>query len=346
MSASRENQSTLQDSQNTLFILGAGSLGLLFCHFITKAIGKPNSKFSKAVLLTKKTSKQSIETIYYSNQRDPRLNTHFEIECKTLSELNQPIKYLLITTKTHDCLNFLDTQKHLIDSNAYIYFVQNGMGIYDYLDHNRVTWRAFQISVTEGANRPNQSLNDDVGDNPITKPKETYSVTHAGSGLNTIAPLNAAAFKSLDDDNMDFWLSLDIEIEINETILPILIAKLAVNCGINGLTALYEVPNGKLVEDKILQARVKLLCEEFDQVASHYDWPIKLPTLGHVNKIALQTRENYSSTYQDFQLGKTSELAYMNGYLIQKAKLANIETPTHSTLMSELQRISADAAKS
>jgi 2-dehydropantoate 2-reductase len=78
------------------------------------------------------------------------------------------------------------------------------------------------------------------------------------------------------------------------------------------------------------------LAAEVDQVLSAYysDWP--MDTLARSCDIAEQTAANTSSMLADVLAGRSTELSYINGYLLKQAKRAGLFLPAHQSLTHRL----------
>ncbi|UTR15199.1 2-dehydropantoate 2-reductase [Salipaludibacillus sp. LMS25] len=99
----------------------------------------------------------------------------------------------------------------------------------------------------------------------------------------------------------------DVEVRIK--------TKLLMNAIINPLTAIYNVKNGKLLEDFNIKKHVKLLFNEVIGVLelSENDWTL-------VKDVIHQTSENISSMRADLMAGNETEIEAIVGYLIMKGR--------------------------
>lgn len=123
--------------------------------------------------------------------------------------------------------------------------------------------------------------------------------------------------------------------EWEDDLLPSLYMKMAVNCVINSLTAVFEVPNGEIS----VNAHVRPIFEHvLDEVGRsiHVLCPrLSLPEIKDtVLQVVTQTAANYSSTLQDLLAGRKTEIDYLCGYLLSRAKERNMYLPHLATLMA------------
>jgi 2-dehydropantoate 2-reductase len=117
--------------------------------------------------------------------------------------------------------------------------------------------------------------------------------------------------------------------------------KLAVNAGINAVTALARVENAALSEPTpSVAARA---ARETARVAraSGTDLPDET-AVGAVETVAAATADNQSSMLQDVRTGRPTEVDAINGAVVQRGETLGVDTPTNRTL-AELLRLWATA---
>ncbi|WP_188205714.1 2-dehydropantoate 2-reductase [Alkalibacillus aidingensis] len=92
--------------------------------------------------------------------------------------------------------------------------------------------------------------------------------------------------------------------------------KLIVNSVINPLTMIFELRNGQLLENQDIRWIAYQLTKEACEILEHEVedmWQT-------VQNICQNTAQNASSMLIDYRNGRGTEIDYMNGYLIEKAK--------------------------
>ena len=112
--------------------------------------------------------------------------------------------------------------------------------------------------------------------------------------------------------------------------------KLAVNCVINPLTALWDCPNGELKKHPQL---VATLCAEIASVIEREG----LHTSGddlryYVEQVIDSTAENISSMLQDVRSLRHTEIDYITGYLLKRARAHGISVPENARLYDMVKR--------
>ncbi|KAI9889610.1 MAG: hypothetical protein M1814_005118 [Vezdaea aestivalis] len=120
--------------------------------------------------------------------------------------------------------------------------------------------------------------------------------------------------------------------------------KLAVNCIINPLTVIVDCRNGELLQNAWAKDMMRALLEEISQVIR------SLPELKQQNllagdkfspeslekvvvDIATKTANNFSSMLQDSRRGRSTEIKYINGYIVQRGQQLGIPCETNKKLI-------------
>ncbi|EHQ8140945.1 2-dehydropantoate 2-reductase [Escherichia albertii] len=112
--------------------------------------------------------------------------------------------------------------------------------------------------------------------------------------------------------------------------------KLAVSCVINPLTASQDCPNGEL---RYHQQEVMQICEEVAAVIEregHHTSPEDLRD--YVMQVIDATAENISSMLQDIRALRHTEIDYINGFLLRRARAHGIAVPENTRLFEMVKR--------
>ncbi|XBS70824.1 2-dehydropantoate 2-reductase [Acerihabitans sp. KWT182] len=106
--------------------------------------------------------------------------------------------------------------------------------------------------------------------------------------------------------------------------------KLASNCIINPLTAVYDCTNGEI--DRF-SAEIKELCREVAGVMDREGFHTSYESLLlYVEQIIRNTSGNTSSMLQDIRAQRHTEIDYINGYLLRRARAHGISVPANQRL--------------
>ncbi|MDB4895986.1 MAG: panE, partial [Firmicutes bacterium] len=101
--------------------------------------------------------------------------------------------------------------------------------------------------------------------------------------------------------------------EVRPDPLPLLWGKLAVNCGINALSAILRVPNGELVERPGARRLLEAAAREAAQVAAASGVILDGDSGARAVAVARATAANRSSMLQDVERGRPTEIDAING---------------------------------
>lgn len=132
---------------------------------------------------------------------------------------------------------------------------------------------------------------------------------------------------------VDAFRQAELEVEQVDDVTGLAWGKLAINAGINPLTALLRIPNGEVAE----QAEARHICQaavrEVAAVAQAAG--IQLPYADPVETtltVARRTRENRSSMLQDLDRGAPTEVDAISGAVVAKAAELGRSAPVNETL--------------
>ncbi|MEJ2111032.1 MAG: ketopantoate reductase C-terminal domain-containing protein, partial [Acidobacteriota bacterium] len=116
--------------------------------------------------------------------------------------------------------------------------------------------------------------------------------------------------------------------------------KLCVNCGINALTGLLLVENGKLLEINGVRDIMVAATEECARVAraKGIDLPYRNPA-ARVLDVARSTAGNKSSMYQDILRGTPTECEAIYGSVVREAKVQGVDTPVNRILWAGISAL-------
>lgn len=123
-----------------------------------------------------------------------------------------------------------------------------------------------------------------------------------------------------------------IPVEISDNADGALWSKMILNCAYNALSAITQLPYGQLVQGDGVWDVMRNAVDECLAVAKADGVEVPDDVWGAVEKIAATMPAQFSSTAQDLARGKTSEIDYLNGYIVRKGAEFGIATPTNLTL--------------
>jgi 2-dehydropantoate 2-reductase len=153
-------------------------------------------------------------------------------------------------------------------------------------------------------------------------------VKHHGRGELVIGPSDQSQVVA------DTLRPAGISIEISENAPGALWAKMILNCAYNALSAITQLPYGKLVEGEGVGAVMRNAVEECLAVAKTDGVSVPDQVWAAIEKIAETMPTQFSSTAQDLARGKPSEIDYLNGYIVRKGAELGLPTPTNLALFA------------
>ena len=228
-----------------------------------------------------------------------------------------PLEWLVITTKASDTLTALEPLKPAMISVKRILLLQNGMGqqqqVADWLGTQEQVPELWAGISTEGAYR-----------------RGDKEVVHAGHGETVIG----CWFDHHKSTTTDVTPPAVNEVsDIQQRIR----AKLAINAVINPLTAVLRCRNGELVERPAYREKLEQLAQETQTFVERCGWQLPFDLKHRAAEVAQATAANQSSTLQDVLNQRPTELAYINGFLLQQAQPGDL--PLTRQLMQQLGEI-------
>ena len=121
-----------------------------------------------------------------------------------------------------------------------------------------------------------------------------------------------------------------METDLEENIDDLIWSKLVINVGINALTALTGLPNGRLLEFSDTKALMADLVAEAVLVAENKGVQLTYPEpLQMVYQVAEKTGGNRSSMLQYFDRKRLSEIDFINGAIVREAQALGLEVPVN-----------------
>lgn len=115
--------------------------------------------------------------------------------------------------------------------------------------------------------------------------------------------------------------------EVTESPGQLIWEKAALCAGINPLTALLNVPNGRLLELREARQIMRDLVVEAAKVAATEGYRFQHSLVEKAEDLCEQTAGNISSMLQDVRAGKQTEIDALSGEILRRAQLASLPTP-------------------
>jgi len=168
-------------------------------------------------------------------------------------------------------------------------------------------------------------------------------IRHAGKGPTHMAMADGDQSKLA--KLAEALAAAGFEIHVDKDVAGMIWSKLLINVGINAMTALLNVTNGRLLEFADIKDIMAEMVEEAMAVAKARGISLSYADpLAVVYDVAAKTGANFSSMLQDFQKNRRSEIDFMNGAIVREAKELGIPVPVNETvtrLVRTLDRLHA-----
>ncbi len=195
--------------------------------------------------------------------------------------------------------------------------LQNGAGNIEILERNLPDSTIIAGATSEGAN-----LVEDAHVRHAGKGKTEFGVAHqGGSGGAHVEGI----VRLMRDAGLDAGLTGDP--------LSLVWSKVLVNAGINPLTAILRVQNGRLLEIEHARELMRGLVLEGWEVLKRMN--IKLSygdPVARVEEVCRLTAANYSSMYQDIMAGRRTEVDYINGAIVREGEHLGVPCPVNEAV--------------
>ena len=238
-------------------------------------------------------------------------------------EPGQSPELLLVTTKAGDTLEALKAAPPSIPESTPIVLFQNGLGSQQQVAETWPQRPVLAASTTEGANRPEPDL-----------------TVHAGRGDTWVGALNSAA-QPLVEQAVQQLAGTSLAVHPEPDIVARLWQKLVINAGINAFTAILDCPNGEILTQPFYQQWIEHLCEEISRLMAAAGQPEQAPEALRetIEAVARKTAANTSSMRADVLAGRTTEIDFINGYLVRLGRQHGIPTPVNQMLTEQVQQL-------
>jgi 2-dehydropantoate 2-reductase len=158
-------------------------------------------------------------------------------------------------------------------------------------------------------------------------------VRHHGRGELVIEPSNSTA------DIARTLIEAGIPTEISDNVRGSLWAKLILNCAYNAMSAIAQLPYGKLVQFDGVTGVMADVVAECLAVAKADGVTVPGDIDAAVRKIAETMPGQFSSTAQDVARGKPSEIDHLNGYVMRRGEARGVPTPVNRVLHTLVKAI-------
>lgn len=135
-----------------------------------------------------------------------------------------------------------------------------------------------------------------------------------------------------------------VKTEISDNVVSDLWTKLIVNCAYNALSAIPQLPYGRMIAVDGVTAVMRDIVEECLAVAERCGVRVADDILDKVPALASAMPNQSSSTAQDLARGKRTEVEHLNGYVVRMGETLGVATPANRVL-TVLVRLMEESAR-
>jgi 2-dehydropantoate 2-reductase len=151
-------------------------------------------------------------------------------------------------------------------------------------------------------------------------------VKHHGRGELVVA--STAASEGLVTE----FASAGVPMQVSDNVAGALWVKLTLNCAHNALSAITQLPYGRLVQGEGVEAVMHDVFQECLAVARAAGVTMPDGVWDAVQGIARTMPTQLSSTAQDLARGRRTEIDHLNGFVARKGEVLGIATPVNRVL--------------
>ncbi|MFH1355392.1 MAG: 2-dehydropantoate 2-reductase [Candidatus Omnitrophota bacterium] len=303
-------------------IVGPGALGCLLAAYLSK---------SKEEVWILDKSKERAQKLTQQGIKIEGISGSWKTGVKATDNAKEisEVDLVIIAVKSYDTKSAITAARPLVGENTAVLTVQNGIGNIEIISEV-----VGQDKVIGGVTSQGATLLD-LG-----------HIRHAGRGETVIGRADKKISVKLRSIR-EIFNKVGLTTKLSRDIKGLLWSKLIINVGINALTALTYLHNGRLPEfegtRRILQAAVS----EATRVAKRkrikliYDDP-----LAKVEAVCEATATNISSMLQDVLRKKRTEIGFINGVVVRQGQELGIPVPVNSLLVDLVKTIESSYALS
>lgn len=300
-----------------IVIVGPGAMGSLFAALLAK-------KKEEVWLLDKDSERAKKITQQGISVEGVAGNWHVDARATADPKDIEAPDLVLVCVKSYDTKRAIASAKPFIADKTTVLTLQNGIGNIELISEV-----VGDENVVGGISNAGATL------------LEAGRVRYAGKGETVIGRLDGKISVELRTIR-ELFITAGLETRISRDIKGSLWSKLVINVGINALTALTRLSNGKLLDYEGTRTIMRQAVTEAVKVAKRkriklaYDDP-----LSKVEAVCEATANNISSMLQDVLRKKKTEIDAINGVIVRQADQLGIPVPVNTFLVELVQTIEA-----
>ena len=121
--------------------------------------------------------------------------------------------------------------------------------------------------------------------------------------------------------------------------------KMCWNCVFNPITVLIDDKVAKALDHPEMMRVIHQIVDEVAAVSAAVKVPLPADMAERVVKATQEIRDIHTSMYDDWKAGRQTEIAYLNGYIVQKGRELGIPTPVNEVMTAMIKTIAGQEKK-
>lgn len=299
-----------------IVVIGAGAMGSLFGGLLAE------NKNDVTLLDIWQEHVNVINSKGLSIERDGN-QRQISVQATTAPESIGEADLAIVFVKSTQTAQAAQIAAKLISTTGMVLTLQNGMGNADILTEALGGDRVLAGTTSHGATLLGPGM-----------------IRHAGIGATTIG-LWQDADSTKTQSVADLFNSAGIETTVTEDVRALIWEKLLINVGINAITALTGIKNGKIDEFQAARRLSEMAVREAMTVAKAQGISVCDDATAHVLQVAQATAANRSSMGQDVDNHRETEIGAINGVVVKYAHAAGLNVPVNETLTALVETLQA-----
>ena len=318
---------------NNIVVVGQGAIGLLWYHHLSQEniLNNVNANvdINKSVSLLASNqgllSKSELKTATY--QFTAYQQTHAKTYPLTYSQTVdiESADVIILCLKSFNIASAVNKIAKYISPHCIIILAHNGMGTFEGVVNLLPCQQVIlAMLTTHGCLR-----------------KAPLAITHTGLGQSDIGLLSGELSLSLQAQLTSQLNAALPQVSFHQDIVKKQWLKLAINCVINPITAINDIENGEVNNERFTEQITSILTE-ITEVSQAEKINLALTDLQvMVHKVAQATAKNSSSMRSDVLAGRSTEIDYINGYIHRLGKKNNVATAENTRLWQQVLNLNA-----
>jgi 2-dehydropantoate 2-reductase len=233
----------------------------------------------------------------------------------------EPADVVLVLTKAYKTKGIAVQVAEVLVPGGLVVTLQNGLG-----SREALTVEVNKNNLTYGVTTQGATV------------EAAGAIRHGGSGPTHLAARPAVADRVA--ALAEVFNAAGLPTHTADDLQSLVWGKLAINAGINPVTALLGIPNGRILDSAYATGLMRDAAHEVEQIAAAME--IDLPFASAADEavaVAEATAENRSSMLQDISRGAPTEVDAICGAVIRAGQAVDVPTPTTIMLYRLLKAV-------